>query len=352
MRMIELDGSQGEGGGQILRTSLALSVATGQPVAIEKIRAGRAKPGLMRQHLACVNAAAEISGAQVEGAELGSQSLRFVPGPVRAGDYSFTIASAGSCMLVLQTVLPPLLLAAGPSRVQLRGGTHNPMAPPFHFLERAFAPLVRRLGADFQLALRRCGFYPAGGGEVDATIVPSADGLKPFDLVERGALLSGHAECLAPGLARHIAARELETLGKAMGWSGDQLRVGTARQNEGPGNALLATLAYEHVTEVFTAFGEKTLSAEQVAHALVRELRDFQKSQAAVGPHLADQLALLLGLATWQSGGAAAFTCSEVTEHTRTNCAVIERFLPVRYAIEEAAGAATVFANYRGVAAG
>ncbi len=340
--MIELDGSQGEGGGQILRTSLALSVATGQPVAIEKIRAGRAKPGLMRQHLACVNAAAEISGAQVEGAELGSQSLRFVPGPVRAGDYSFTIASAGSCMLVLQTVLPPLLLAGTPSRVQLRGGTHNPMAPPFHFLERAFAPLVRRLGADLQLVLRRCGFYPAGGGEVDATIVPSADGLKPFDLVERGALLSGHAECLAPGLARHIAARELETLGKAMGWSGEQLRVGTARQNEGPGNALLATLAYEHVTEVFTAFGEKTLSAEQVAHALVRELRDFQKSQAAVGPHLADQLALLLGLATWQSGGAAAFTCSEVTEHTRTNCAVIERFLPVRYAIEEAAGAATV----------
>ena len=127
-----------------------------------------------------------------------------------------------------------------------------------------------------------------------------------------------------------------------MGWSGEQLRVGTARQNEGPGNALLATLAYEHVTEVFTAFGEKTLSAEQVAHALVRELRDFQKGQAAVGPHLADQLALLLGLATWQSGGAAAFTCSEVTEHTRTNCAVIERFLPVRYAIEEAAGAATV----------
>lgn len=340
--MIELDGSQGEGGGQILRTSLALSVATGQPVAIEKIRAGRAKPGLMRQHLACVHAAAEISGAQVEGAELGSQSLRFAPGSARAGEYSFTIASAGSCMLVLQTVLPPLLLAGAPSRVQLRGGTHNPMAPPFHFLERAFAPLVRRLGPDLQLVLRRCGFYPAGGGEVDATIVPSADGLKPFDLLERGALLSGHAECLAPGLARHIAARELETLGKAMGWSGEQLRVGTARQNEGPGNALLATLAYEHATEVFTAFGEKTLSAEQVAHALVRELRDFQKSQAAVGPHLADQLALLLGLATWQSGGAAAFTCSEVTEHTRTNCAVIERFLPVRYAIEEAADAATV----------
>ena len=172
--MIELDGSQGEGGGQILRTSLALSMATGQPVAIEKIRAGRAKPGLMRQHLACVKAAAQISGAQVEGAELGSQSLRFVPGPVRAGEYRFAIASAGSCMLVLQTVLPPLLLADAPSHLHLSGGTHNPMAPPFHFLERAFAPLVRRLGADLQLVLRRCGFYPAAGTMAASTSPPPA----------------------------------------------------------------------------------------------------------------------------------------------------------------------------------
>ncbi|MDQ0038160.1 RNA 3'-terminal phosphate cyclase (ATP) [Variovorax boronicumulans] len=340
--MIELDGSQGEGGGQILRTSLALSVATGQPLAIEKIRAGRAKPGLMRQHLACVKAAAEISGAQVEGAELGSQSLRFVPGPVRAGDYRFAIASAGSCMLVLQTVLPPLLLAGAPSTLHLSGGTHNPMAPPFHFLERAFAPLVRRLGADLQLTLRRCGFYPAGGGEVEAILVPAAGGLQPFDLMARGAQQSAHAECLAPGLPRHVPTRELDTLGGAMGWSGEQLRFCTARQNEGPGNALIATLAYEHVTEVFTAFGEKTLSAEQVAHGLVKELRSFQKSEAAVGPHLADQLALLLALAAWQSCKPAAFTCSEVTEHTRTNCAVIERFLPVRFAITESRAASTV----------
>lgn len=340
--MIELDGSQGEGGGQILRTSLALSVVTGQPLAIEKIRAGRAKPGLMRQHLACVNAAAEISGAQVDGAELGSQSLRFQPGPVRAGEYRFAIASAGSCMLVLQTVLPPLLLAGATSRVHLSGGTHNPMAPPFHFLERAFAPLVRRLGADLQLTLRRCGFYPAGGGEVEATIVPAAGALQPFDLMARGAHQSNYAECLAPGLPRHVPTRELDTLAGAMGWSGEQLRFGAVRQNEGPGNALLATLAYEHVTEVFTAFGEKSLSAEQVAHGLVKELRAFQKSEAAVGPHLADQLALLLALAAWQSKKACAFTCSEVTEHTRTNCAVIERFLRVRFAITESRQACTV----------
>jgi len=341
-RTIALDGAQGEGGGQILRTSLALSVATGQPVAIENIRAGRAKPGLMRQHLACVNAAAEISGARVEGAELGAQSLRFAPGAVRAGAYQFTVASAGSCLLVLQTVLPPLLLAGAPSRVQLRGGTHNPMAPPFHFLERAFAPLVRRLGADLQLVLRRAGFYPAGGGEVEATIVPAAGLLQPFDLLERGEARERHAECLAPGLARHVPTRELETLGAALGWSGEQLRYGTARQDEGPGNALMATLVHANVTEVFTAFGEKTLSAEQVAHALVKEVRAFLQSEAAVGPHLADQLALLLALATWQSGQAAAFTCSEVTEHTRTNCAVIERFLPVRFAVASRRAASTV----------
>jgi len=339
---VVLDGSEGEGGGQILRTGLALSMATGKPLAIDRIRARRPKPGLMRQHLACVQAAAEVSAAQVDGAELGSQSLRFVPGTVRAGDYRFVVPGAGSCMLVLQTVLPPLLLAGAPSRVHLGGGTHNPMAPPFHFMERAFAPLVRRLGAELQLALHRCGFYPAGGGEAEAVIVPAAGALQPFDLLMRGEAGARHAECLAPGIARHVMTRELETLGAAMGWSGEQLRQGTMRQNEGPGNALIATLEHEHVTEVFTAFGEKALSAEQVAFALAKEVRAFLRSEAAVGPHLADQLALLLALAAWQSGRSAAFTCSEVTEHTRTNCAVIERFLPVRFEIAQSRQASTV----------
>lgn len=342
MTPIELDGSEGEGGGQVLRTGLALSMVTGRPLTIDHIRARRPKPGLMRQHLACVMAAAEVSAAQVEGAELGARSLSFVPGPVRSGDHRFAIASAGSCLLVLQTVLPALLFAAGPSRLQLSGGTHNPMAPSFHFLERAFVPLLRRMGADLQLTLRRCGFYPAGGGEIEATIVPPVGTLQAFDLMVRGSLRSAHADCLAPGLPRHVSVRELETLGAAMGWSGDRLRTWAVRQNEGPGNALLATLAYEHVTEVFTVFGEKALSAEQVAQRLVNEVRAFQQSEAAVGPHLADQLALLQALAAWQSQHACAFTCSEVTEHTRTNCAVIERFLPVRFEIVSEARHATV----------
>jgi hypothetical protein len=154
MDMIEIDGSVGEGGGQILRTSLALAMCTGQPFTLSRIRARRPKPGLMRQHLTCVLAAAEVCGAEVVGAELGSATLRFVPGPVRAGDYRFAVGSAGSCTLVLQTVWPALMLADAPSRLHLGGGTHNPMAPPFHFLQRAYAPLMRRLGAPASLTLR------------------------------------------------------------------------------------------------------------------------------------------------------------------------------------------------------
>ncbi|MCE4540437.1 RNA 3'-terminal phosphate cyclase [Pelomonas sp. P7] len=329
--MIDIDGSVGEGGGQILRTSLALSMCTGQPFTLTKIRAGRAKPGLMRQHLTCVNAAAEVCGAEVQGAELNSQSMVFTPGPVRAGDYVFNVGTAGSCTLVLQTVWPALMLADAPSRLKLGGGTHNPMAPPFHFLERAYAPLLAKLGAKADLALRRLGFYPAGGGEIDATIWPAKESLKPFDLNDRGAKLESYAECFAPALPRSVARRELEQLGTGLGWGDDQLREAASRQNEGPGNALLATLAYENVCEVFTGFGEKGVSAEQVARNVVREVRAYQVSDAALGAHLADQWALPLALALWQRGGKASYTCTELTPHATTNFDVIERFLPVRF---------------------
>jgi len=329
--MIEIDGSAGEGGGQILRTSLALSMCTGQPFTLTKIRAGRSKPGLMRQHLTCVNAATEVSGADVQGAELNSQSLRFVPGKVRAGDYNFNVGTAGSCTLVLQTVWPALLMAEDQSRLKLGGGTHNPMAPPFHFLERSYAPLMRKLGANVELSLRRLGFYPAGGGEIEVTIWPAADQLQPFDLHERGAKVDGYGECFAPALPRTVVQRELELLGSGLGWSEDQLRVGAARQNEGPGNALLVTLTYENLSEVFTTFGEKGVSAEKVARDLVREVRAFQTSEAALGPHLADQWALPLALAVWKRQRQAGYTCTELTPHAKTNFDVIERFLPVKF---------------------
>ena len=332
---IELDGATGEGGGQILRTGLALSMCTGRPLRITRIRAKRPKPGLMRQHLACVLAAQAICEARVTGAELGSATLDFTPGPVHAGEHRFAVGTAGSCTLVLQTVLPPLMCAAAPSRLTLCGGTHNPMAPPFHFIQRCFAPLLRRLGVGLDLALRQHGFYPAGGGEFEALVSP-AGRLQPFDLLQRGALRSAWAEALAPGLPRSVAARELGAVAQALGWTPEQLLTPPTRQHEGPGNALMATLEHEHVSELVTSFGEKGVSSELVAKRLVDELQAYRASDGALGPHLADQWMLPLALSVSESGQAAAYTCSELTLHARTNLAVIERFLPVRCTAREA----------------
>ena len=329
--MIHIDASQGEGGGQVLRTSLALSMVTGQPVLLDKIRARRPKPGLMRQHLTCVTAAQTISGAQVDGATLGSQTLQFTPGPVRGGEHQFSIGTAGSVMLVLQTVWPALLLADAPARLTLQGGTHNPMAPSFHFIERAYAPLVRRLGAEAELRLRRCGFYPGGGGEIEVDLHPAGpDGLQPFDLTERGALLDQQVECLIPGLKRSIAERELEVLRDQLGWTIDHNAIPVTRQNEGPGNALLATLRHAQVTEVFCSLGEKARSAEAVAKDVARQVKRYLGSAAVLGPHLADQWVLPLALAVWRSGRTARYTCTDVSLHAVTNFRTIEQFLPVR----------------------
>ena len=329
--MLEIDGSVGEGGGQILRTSLSLAMCTGQAFTLVRIRARRPKPGLMRQHLTCVQAAARVSGATVGGAEPGSTTLVFEPGPVRAGEYEFSVGTAGSCTLVLQTLWPALMLAGASSRLRLGGGTHNPMAPPYHFLERCYAPLLRRLGAGAELDLRRLGFYPAGGGEIDVSIQGAAEAIQPFDLIERGRPLESYAECLAPALSAAVARRELDVVGRALGWSAEQLRTPPVRQNEGPGNALMATLACENVSELFTQFGERGVSAENVANALVKEVRAYEASAAALGPHLADQWALPLALAVWRRASEGTYTCTELTDHATTNFSVIERFLPVRF---------------------
>lgn len=337
--MIHIDASQGEGGGQVLRTSLALAMATGRPVRLDHIRARRPRPGLMRQHLACVNAAQALCGAQVDGAEPGSSTLRFVPGPLRGGEHRISVGTAGSVMLVLQSVWPALLLVDAPVHLTLQGGTHNPMAPSFHCVERAYAPLVRLLGAGADLQLRRCGFYPGGGGEVVAALQPAGpDGLQPFDLIERGALLGHQADCLIPGLRRSIAERELQVLRDQLGWALDHTAIAAARQNEGPGNALLATLRHAHVTEVFCAIGEKSRSAEAVAADVAGQVQRYLASTAALGPHLADQWVLALALAVWRSGRAATFTCTAVSGHARTQFELIPRFLPVEIEMQPLGG--------------
>ncbi|CAH0215608.1 RNA 3'-terminal phosphate cyclase [Massilia sp. Bi118] len=324
--MIELDGSAGEGGGQILRTALTLAMITGRPFRIRQIRARRAKPGLMRQHLVAVQAAARICGAEVAGASLGSQELEFNPGKVQGGDYHFAIGTAGSCTLVLQTVLPALLTAERPSTLRLSGGTHNPMAPPVQFLQRAFLPRLAEMGARIELHLERFGFYPAGGGEVLAKVSPCAE-LRPRSWMARGERKAAYAECFIAGIPGRVAQRELECVGKSMNWGEEQLLNRSLPADQGPGNALMLTLEYAHATEVFTAFGEKSVSAETVARHVVQRARQYLCTQAAVAEYLGDQLMLPLALA-----GGGGFTVDEVSMHARTNAGVIERFLPVRFA--------------------
>ena len=318
---LTIDGSQGEGGGQILRSALALSVALARPVRITKIRAGRERPGLLRQHLAAVRAAAAVSGGECTGAELGSVEVTLQPGAVRAGEYAFAVGSAGSALLVLQTVLPPLLLCDGPSTVVVEGGTHNPLAPPFEFLERAFAPRLAELGAGLELELLRPGFHPAGGGRVRARILPGRP--RAFELLERGTPLAHGAEIGVAHLPRSILERERETLVRELGWPADAIVERDVNTSLGPGNYLALTLAFEHVTEVVTGFGERRRSAEAVAHQAAAAARGYLAADAPVGEHLADQLLVPLALL---AGGR--FRTLAPTPHTRTNAELVNRFLP------------------------
>jgi RNA 3'-terminal phosphate cyclase (ATP) len=351
--MIELDGSLGEGGGQILRTALALSLITGQAFRIDNIRAKRPKPGLMRQHLACVQAAVSVGGGvdltkalngNGQAPQIGDTSLTFTPGTISAGDYEFAIGSAGSCMLVLQTVLWPLVMAKGANSVSnltLRGGTHNPMAPSLSFLEQ-LAPYFSGAGSPvFEVNLRRHGFYPAGGGEVLVKITPPAQGIAAINLMQRGALQEAYAECLHAGLPRGVAERELVVLQKALNFSDDQLRNRALRTNEGPGNALIVVLRYEHITELFASYGNKGVSAEQVAESLLREVKTYQAHSAPVGPHLADQLMIPMALAALQ-GEKSQYFATELTDHTRTNALVIEKFLPIEFVMADRDGGVLV----------
>lgn len=327
-RVLHIDGSQGEGGGQVLRTSLALSMITGTPIRIDKIRARRAKPGLMRQHLTSVLAAARVSGAHVQGAEVGSREISFTPSGVQPGVYHFAIGTAGSTTLILQTVLPALLLASGPSRLTLEGGTHNPMAPPFEFLERAFLPLVRRMGPRVEVTLERAGFYPAGGGRLSAVVEPTG-GLAPLDLLERGEIRGRRGTVLLANLPEHIAERELRHLAQQTSWPEGSLEI-RHLDSAGPGNAVLLELAFDAVTEVFTGVGEIGVAAEKVADRAVQEMRAYLSAGVPVGEHLADQLLLLLALA-----GGGSFRTLPLSLHARTQADLIPRFLDVRIEVEE-----------------
>ncbi len=326
--MVHIDGSKGEGGGQVLRTSLALSLVTGTPFQMVDIRAGRSKPGLLRQHLTAVKAAAAVGRAEVSGAELHSRELTFRPRGIQPGDYHFAVGTAGSSTLVLQTVLPALLSASGPSTLVLEGGTHNPAAPPFDFLSRAYLPLVRRMGPQVEASLDRPGFFPAGGGRFRVSVRPAP--LSPLHLLERGEVRRRQATALIAQVPYDVARRELETVGRVLGWEESERRVEELKRSAGPGNVLSLEIESEHVTEVFTAFGERGVRAEDVARAAAEEARVYLEAGVPVGHHLCDQLLLLLALAR---GGS--FRTLPLDGHALTQVETFAHFLDVKVSVEE-----------------
>lgn len=321
-RPLVIDGSAGEGGGQILRSSLALAIATRTPFVLEKIRAGRKKPGLMRQHLTSVKAAAAVCAAEVEGAELGSARLVFRPGAIASGEHLFDIGSAGSVALVLQTIALPLALGTAASRVTVRGGTHALWAPIAPFLAEAWVPLMKRAGVDLTFELVSPGFHPAGGGQVVLTVKPSS-ALAPIHLGEAsGALAPLALHAIVSAIGEGIARRELA--GAAEHLKDVPLTLTSASvRSLGPGNAMWLVARDEGtgVVNVFSGVGEVGVRAEDIGRAVATEFLAWRSSGTSIEPHLADQVMLPIALA-----GAGSFTTNELTLHAKTNIEVIRAF--------------------------
>lgn len=341
---LKIDGSTGEGGGQIIRTALSLSMLTGIPIEMFNIRAGRAKSGLMRQHLMCVQASQQISNASVSGAALGSTSFRFAPSAIRSGDYHFDIGSAGSTSLVLQTLLPALLFANTDqninSTVSIKGGTHNPLAPTTDFLQQAFVPALAKLGMHVDIECVQAGFAPIGGGVIKATITPfmrRADA-KPLALTKRGALTNIALVASVLNLEYDIGKRELASAKSVLLESGVDASLITTRANKldgiGEGNTCYAQVTHEcgdHLHhEIFTLLGEKRMSAEKMGNRLAGLVKRYLfKTDALVDEYLTDQLLLPLALS-----GGGEFTARVISQHTETQAWLIEQFLPVEIKFE------------------
>lgn len=319
-----LDGSFGEGGGQILRTSLSLSALTGRPLRLEKIRAGRQKPGLKRQHLTAVKAVAAICGARVEGAELGSMQLDFSPGAIRGGSYRFDVGSAGSAVLVAQTVLPVLLRAPASSEIEITGGTHVSFAPCWEFFAESYLPQLRAMGARVEAECETLGFYPAGGGRIRLHVEPFRDeDARPYSLTETGTLRRARVTAVVSGIPIDIAESEAKILCEKFPELALERDVREV-DSPGPGNAVWVTLEYERVTAIFSEVGSYDLSRKVVAHRVMNAVRKYLKTGAPVGPHLADQLAVPIIALT----GAGTFVKGKDTLHETTNWETIRAFLP------------------------
>ena len=336
MDTLEIDGNYGEGGGQILRSSLSLSAILNQPVRISGIRAGRKKPGLAPQHLTCVNAVAAITNAEVIGGQLGSQALVFRPQEISGGSYNFDVAqirpSAGALSLVFQSVALPLSFAKVPSTVILRGGTHVPWSPTVHYLREIFIPMAAKFGFEGSIQLNRWGWYPKGGGEAIAKVQPIAD-WHNVQLEHRGRLQSIRGISAASNLPEHIINRQQNQIEKRLKRFDSPVTIERVKgESIGQGTLVFLKAEFENVQAGFSVLGARRKPAERVADEACRALVDFLESDAVIDPHLADQLILPMALAT----GESRFTTSQITRHLTTNIWLVQQFLPVQFEVNGA----------------
>lgn len=329
---VEIDGCFGEGGGQILRTTLSLSCITGKPVRIFNIRKNRPKPGLRPQHIMSVKALARISGAEMLGTEPGSQEISFTPGPVTAGEYLFDIGTAGSVALLFQSLLPPLLFAKAPSRLVLTGGTHVPFSPPFDYLREVFSPWLERIGVRVSCDIEQYGFYPRGGGKITGRIAPAAE-IRGVDLREKGAVLSVVGRSCVANLPLSIAERQRKAAIDPLAAQSPTIDTATV-PSPGKGTFLFLKVDTEAGPTGFSALGAIGKRAEDVGREAAREALAYIGSRAALDPRLADQLVLFLAL----SKEPSSFTTSQVTNHLVTHLHVVRRMLGTRFEIEGSVG--------------
>ena len=328
--MIRIDGSNGEGGGQVLRSALSLSIATGQAFEIDNIRAGRNRPGLMRQHLTCVEAARDICDARITGAQIGSARITFKPGALSGGDYVFSIGTAGSTGLVFQTVFPALMLAKTPSTLRISGGTHNKASPPYEFIRDSYLPAMNAMGAEARYNIERAGFYPAGGGCVAASI-SVIEKARPLDLSARTDAVVSSMEAQVSNLPGTIAKREIAALKSALNVSNDAAHTRSV-VSDGPGNVVVVWTTNGSKKIVHSGFGEHGVTAETVAKRLAGQVNRFCRARVSVDEHLADQLLVPLAL-----GKGGRFAMPEPTGHFVTNIETIQQFLDIsiRYAQDD-----------------
>jgi RNA 3'-terminal phosphate cyclase (ATP) len=342
--MIQIDGSQGEGGGQVLRSSLALSMATGKPFRMVNVRSSRPKPGLMRQHLTCVQAAAQVCGAQVTGAALGSREITFNPGAIKPGAYRFSIGTAGSTTMVMQALLPALLHAGGDSGfdILVDGGTHNGMAPPFEFFKLALLPRLAAMGATVETGMKRHGFYPAGGGTINVRV---GKGTKATPLVAEsiGDLTERRIYIVNAHIPAEVSRREISALAAALNWADHPSEVLEVTDSACPGNVLMAIVAGESVGEVFSALAERAKSSEEVAREVADQVHEFLRHAAPIGEHLADQLMVPMAL-----GAGGSFVTGPLSLHSTTNIETIDRFLPGAVGTEPVGSGRCVRVTVRG----